>query len=65
MVARLPDGQYRLGLEFHRLTWRSTARFPLRYAVELNTWLPVHAGASGLAILASLPENERLRRRGR
>jgi len=102
MVARLPDGQYRLGLEFHRLAWKSTARFPLRelarevlevlahdtgessflavydrqrrrmmfpvyvespnplrYAVELNTWLPVHAGASGLAILASLPENER------
>jgi IclR family transcriptional regulator, acetate operon repressor len=102
MVARLPDGQYRLGLEFHRLAWRSTARFPLRelarevldalardtgessflgvydrqrrqmmfaayvesahplrYAVDLNTWLPVHAGASGLAILASLPENER------
>src|SRR5215469_879430 len=30
MVARLPDGQYGLGLEFHRLAWSSTARFPLR-----------------------------------
>jgi DNA-binding IclR family transcriptional regulator len=101
MVAQLPDGRYQLGLEFHRLAWKSTARFPLRevarevlealtrdtgessflavydrqrrqmmfavsvesanplrYVVELNTWLPVHAGASGLAILASLPETE-------
>jgi IclR family acetate operon transcriptional repressor len=32
---------------------------PLRYIVELNSWVPVHAGASGLAILASLPEDER------
>ncbi len=30
----------------------------LRYAIELNKWLPVHAGASGLAILAFLEEEE-------
>jgi DNA-binding IclR family transcriptional regulator len=27
---------------------------PLRYAVNLNSWIPLHAGASGLAILAFL-----------
>lgn len=32
---------------------------PLRYAVELNRWVPVYAGASGLAIMAFLPEDER------
>jgi DNA-binding IclR family transcriptional regulator len=26
--------------------------------VQLNQWLPIHWGASGLAILAFLPENE-------
>ena len=31
---------------------------PLRYSVELNKWLPVHAGASGLAILAFLTDAE-------
>jgi len=31
---------------------------PLRYVVPLNRWLPIHAGASGLAILAFLPEPE-------
>jgi len=31
---------------------------PLRYALELNKWIPVHAGASGLAIMAFLPEAE-------
>ncbi len=31
---------------------------PLRYVVPLNRWLPIHAGASGLAILAFLPEQE-------
>lgn len=30
---------------------------PLRYVVPLHVWLPLHAGASGLAILAFLPEN--------
>jgi IclR family transcriptional regulator, acetate operon repressor len=30
----------------------------LRYVVELNKWLPVHSGASGLAILAFLPDDE-------
>lgn len=29
---------------------------PLRYVVPLHLWLPLHAGASGLAILAFLPE---------
>jgi len=32
---------------------------PLRYAIELNTWVPVHAGASGRSIMAFLPETER------
>jgi DNA-binding IclR family transcriptional regulator len=32
---------------------------PLRYAVELNRWAPVYAGASGLAIMAHLPSDER------
>lgn len=102
MVGRAPDGAYRLGLEFHRLAWASTARFPLReaaqdilreladhsgesaflalyddlqhrmmfvtcvesanplrYVMELNKWLPLHAGASGLAILAFLPPEAR------
>lgn len=31
---------------------------PLRYALDLNTWIPVHAGASGLAIMAFLPQAE-------
>jgi DNA-binding IclR family transcriptional regulator len=31
---------------------------PLRYVVETNTWLPVHAGATGLAILAYLPTEQ-------
>jgi DNA-binding IclR family transcriptional regulator len=34
---------------------------PLQYVVELNSWMPVHAGATGLAILAFLPEAERER----
>jgi DNA-binding IclR family transcriptional regulator len=29
LVARNPDGSYRLGLEFLRLAWKTTARFPL------------------------------------
>lgn len=32
---------------------------PLRYAIELNTWVPIHAGASGRSIMAFLPESER------
>jgi DNA-binding IclR family transcriptional regulator len=32
---------------------------PLRYELQLNRWLPVHAGATGLAIMAFLPEEER------
>lgn len=31
---------------------------PLRYVIELNRWLPIHAGATGLAILAFLPSDE-------
>lgn len=31
----------------------------LRYVVEIQRWKPVHVGASGLAILAWLPETER------
>lgn len=34
------------------------APHPLRYIIELNTWLPLHAGSSGLAIMAFLPEAE-------
>lgn len=99
MVARTPAGNYRLGLEFLRLAWTASARFPikeaahdvlaelseesgessffavyneqrrrmmfavsvesphpLRYTVPQGVWLPLHAGASGLAILAFLPE---------
>jgi DNA-binding IclR family transcriptional regulator len=35
------------------------APHPLRYAINLNVWIPVHAGASGLAILAYLSDAER------
>jgi DNA-binding IclR family transcriptional regulator len=31
---------------------------PLRYSVELNKWLPVYVGASGLAIMAFLSDAE-------
>lgn len=31
----------------------------LRYVIKEHEWLPVHAGASGLAILAFLPESDR------
>ncbi len=34
------------------------APHPLRYVIELNSWQPVHAGASGQAIMAYLPEAE-------
>lgn len=102
MVGRTPDGAYRLGLEFLRLAWATTARLPLeeaaadilgeltartgetsffgvyneqrrqmmfthtvesphplRYVLRKHTWLPLHAGASGLAILAFLPDQTR------
>ncbi len=32
---------------------------PLRYVVELHKWMVLYAGASGLAIMAFLPETER------
>lgn len=32
---------------------------PLRYHPEVDQWIPVHAGASGLAIMAFLPPDER------
>jgi DNA-binding IclR family transcriptional regulator len=35
------------------------APHPLRYVIELNQWVPIHAGATGLAILANLSETER------
>lgn len=35
------------------------APHPLRWVVELNQWVAVHSGATGLAILAFLPEAER------
>jgi IclR family acetate operon transcriptional repressor len=34
---------------------------PLRYVVEMHRWMPLHSGATGLAILAFLPEEERRR----
>jgi DNA-binding IclR family transcriptional regulator len=37
---------------------RVESKHALRYAVELNRWLPVHVGASGLAIMAFLSANE-------
>jgi IclR family transcriptional regulator, acetate operon repressor len=40
---------------------RVEALHPLRYVVDLHRWLPLHAGATGLAILAYLPEEERQR----
>ncbi|MFT4259361.1 IclR family transcriptional regulator [Microbacterium sp.] len=98
LVGRTPTGSYRLGLEFLRLAWTTTARYPLhevstdtlrelmeqtgesaffcvyseprrqmmftlaiesshplRYTLPLQQWLPLHAGASGLAILAYAP----------
>lgn len=98
MVARTPVGNYRLGMEFLRLAWTASARYPLReaandvlddltessgessffgvyneqrrqmmfslsvesshalrYTLPQGVWLPIHAGASGLAILAFLP----------
>jgi DNA-binding IclR family transcriptional regulator len=32
---------------------------PLRYVIETHRWLPIYAGASGLAILAFLDDEER------
>lgn len=37
---------------------RVDAPHPLRYVIDLNVWLPIHAGASGLAIMAMLAESE-------
>lgn len=37
------------------------ALHPLRYVVEMHRWIPLHAGATGLAILAFLPPAERQR----
>lgn len=100
LIARTPESTYRLGLEFLRLAWTTSDRYPLheastdtlraltaqsgessffgvynpqrrqmmftlteesphplRYAIPINDWLPLHAGASGIAILAFLPED--------
>jgi IclR family acetate operon transcriptional repressor len=35
------------------------ALHPLRYQIDLNRWVPIHAGASGMAILSFLPAEER------
>lgn len=40
---------------------RVEALHPLRYVVEMHRWIPVYSGATGLAILAFLPEAERRR----
>jgi DNA-binding IclR family transcriptional regulator len=47
----------------HRMMFvdKVDAPHPLRYVVELHRWLPIHAGATGLAILAFLPPEERAR----
>jgi DNA-binding IclR family transcriptional regulator len=37
---------------------RIDSKHSLRYAVELNQWMPIHVGASGLAIMAFLPDDE-------
>jgi DNA-binding IclR family transcriptional regulator len=102
LVSHTANGAYRLGLEFLRLAWTTTDRFPLhevsvqtlqdltersgesaffgvysdqrrqmmftltvesphplRYTLPTHEWLPLHAGASGLAIFAFLPEEVR------
>lgn len=38
---------------------RVEAPHPLRYVVELHRWIPLHTGATGRAILAFLPPQER------
>jgi DNA-binding IclR family transcriptional regulator len=98
LVSRTTNGSYRLGLEFLRVAWTATSRYPihevstetlhelteksgesaffgiygeprremmfaltvesphpLRYTLPEHQWLPLHAGASGLAMLAFLP----------
>ena len=37
------------------------ADHPLRYVIDLGRWIPLHAGATGLAILAYLPPSDRRR----
>jgi DNA-binding IclR family transcriptional regulator len=37
---------------------RIESKHALRYAIELNQWMPVHVAASGLAIMAFLPPDE-------
>ncbi|WP_092803878.1 IclR family transcriptional regulator [Rhodococcus globerulus] len=102
LMRRAENGSYRLGLEFLRLAWTTTNKYPLqhlsaetlnelmeksgesaffslyseqrhemmftltadsshplRYTLPMRQWLPLHAGASGLAILAFLPKEVR------
>ncbi|KHK97822.1 hypothetical protein LK09_10090 [Microbacterium mangrovi] len=103
MVRRTENGtSYRLGLDFLRLAWLASSRYPmhdisenllrdlvartgesafsclyneqrrsmmftmsvesshpLQYALPLQKWLPLHGGASGLAIFAELPDARR------
>lgn len=42
----------------HQMMFTSTVEssHPLRYALPVQQWMPLHGGASGLAILAFLPE---------
>jgi DNA-binding IclR family transcriptional regulator len=63
-LARQSGEQTILGIydsQRHAMMFLDTveASHALRYVVEVNRWLPVHAGASGLAILAFLPAEER------
>ena len=34
LVARSTEGSYKIGLEFYRLAWLATAKFPLRQAAQ-------------------------------
>jgi len=45
----------------HRMMFTAAVESPspLRYVVNLNSWMPIHLGASGLAILAFLPDRTR------
>ncbi len=36
-----------------------TSSHPVRYVIPINEWIPLHAGAGGLAIMAFLPKEER------
>jgi IclR family transcriptional regulator, acetate operon repressor len=52
-------GEYSPARREMRFTLSVESSNLLRYVVPLHVWQPVHAGASGLGILAFLPEEER------